>query len=219
MGILELEANNKRTALGLMSAALGKPYHIGEHDKEELESAFADTLAKWNVFLFDGFGSFDPDVIYNRIEYLASGLECRIIFLDHLSILLSGLDGDERRMIDSTMTRLRSLVERTGITLFLVSHLRRSNSDSNSHEEGGRVSLGQLRGSHSISQISDTVIALERDQQSEDSNNTSTLRVLKNRYSGEVGVATRLTYDLASCKFYEADETKTTPVFDASTDF
>jgi len=45
------------------------------------------------------------------------------------------------------------------------------------------------------------------------------LRVLKNRYSGEVGVATRLTYDLASCKFYEADETKTTPVFDASTDF
>ena len=60
---------------------------------------------------------------------------------------------------------------------------------------------------------------LERDQQSEDSNNTSTLRVLKNRYSGEVGVATRLTYDLASCKFYEADETKTTPVFDASTDF
>ncbi len=50
VGILELEANNKRTALGLMSAAVGKPYHIGEHDKEELESAFADTLAKWNVF-------------------------------------------------------------------------------------------------------------------------------------------------------------------------
>ena len=39
-----------------MSAAVGKPYHIGDHDKEELESAFADTLAKWNVFLFDGFG-------------------------------------------------------------------------------------------------------------------------------------------------------------------
>ena len=48
----------------------------------------------------------DPDVIYNRIEYLATGLDCRIIFLDHLSILLSGLDGDERT-IDQTMTRLR----------------------------------------------------------------------------------------------------------------
>ena len=92
-----------------MSAAVGKALHIGEHDEQELTEAFDATLANWNVFLFDGFGSFDPDVIYNRIEYLASGLECRIIFLDHLSILLSGLDGDERRMIDSTMTRLRSL--------------------------------------------------------------------------------------------------------------
>ena len=40
VGILELEANNKRTALGLMSAAVGKPYHIGEHDKEELRVCF-----------------------------------------------------------------------------------------------------------------------------------------------------------------------------------
>ncbi len=218
VGILELEANNKRTALGLMSAAVGKPYHIGEHDKEELESAFADTLAKWNVFLFDGFGSFDPDVIYNRIEYLASGLECRIIFLDHLSILLSGLDGDERRMIDSTMTKLRSLVERTGIALFLVSHLRRTNSDSNSHEEGGRVSLGQLRGSHSIAQLSDSVIALERDQQGEANANLTTLRVLKNRFSGEVGVATTLSYDLSTCQFYET-KTEDTVEFNPATDF
>ena len=47
---------------------------------------------------------------------MASALETRVVFLDHLSILLSGLDGisDERRMIDTTMTKLRSLVERTG---------------------------------------------------------------------------------------------------------
>jgi len=218
VGILELEANNKRTALGLMSAALGKPYHIGEHDREELTTAFNDTLSNWNVFLFDGFGSFDPDVIYNRIEYLASGLECRIIFLDHLSILLSGLDGDERRMIDSTMTKLRSLVERTGIALFLVSHLRRTNSDNNSHEEGGRVSLGQLRGSHSIAQLSDSVIALERDQQGEADANLTTLRVLKNRFSGEVGVATQLSYDLSTCQFYE-NKPEETAEFNPATDF
>ena len=102
--------------------------------------AYENTLANWNLYLFDGFGSYDPDLIYNRIEYLASGLDTRIMFFDHLSILLSGLDGDERRMIDSTMTKLRSLVERTGITLFLVSHLRRTTTDVN-HEEGARVTL------------------------------------------------------------------------------
>ena len=105
VGILELEASNRRTALGLMSTAVGKNLHIGEHSEQELKSAFESSIANWNLYCFDGFGSFDPDVIYNRIEYLASGLECRIIFLDHLSILLSGLEGDERRMIDTTMTK------------------------------------------------------------------------------------------------------------------
>jgi len=205
VGFLDLEASNRQTALGLMSTAVGKALHIGEHNEDELKEHFHNTIANWNLYMFDGFGSFDPDVVYNRIEYLASGLECRVVFLDHLSILLSGLDGDERRMIDQTMTRLRSLVERTGITLFLVSHLRRSSNDRKSHEEGGRVSLSQLRGSHSISQISDAVIGLERDQQSTEGRSDTTLRVLKNRYSGETGIACTLSYDLSNCRFSEND--------------
>jgi twinkle protein len=216
VGYLALEESNRRTALGLMSAAVGKSLHLGEHDEATLTEAYQATLANWDLFLFDGFGSFDPDLIYNRIEYLASGLDTKIIFLDHLSILLSGLDGDERRMIDTTMTKLRSLVERTGISLFLVSHLRRTSSDQN-HEEGARVTLGQLRGSASIAQLSDAVIGLERDQQSTSGRSDTTVRVLKNRYSGEVGVACRLSYDLSTCKFYEteADDEE----FDPSSDF
>ncbi len=198
-----------------MSAALGQSFHLGEHERSTLSEAYQETLAKWNLFLFDGFGSYDPDVIYNRIEYLAAGLDCRIIFLDHLSILLSGLDGDERKMIDQTMTRLRSLVERTGIALFLVSHLRRATGDKN-HEEGGRVTLGQLRGSAAIAQLSDSVIALERDQQGGSEHNATTVRVLKNRYSGETGIASTLEYDLTTCKF---NETTTEPEFDPETDF
>ena len=127
-----------------MGSALGKSFHLGEHERSTLTQAYEDTLAKWNLYLFDGFGSYEPDLLFSRIEYLAQGLDCRVIFLDHLSILLSGLDGDERRMIDQTMTRLRSLVERTGITLFLVSHLRRTQTDHN-HEEGARVTLGQQK--------------------------------------------------------------------------
>ena len=137
-----------------MSASVGKALHLGEQTKDELEYAYNSTIANWKLFLFNGFGSYDPDTIYSRIEYLACGLECRIVFLDHLSILLSGLDGDERRMIDVTMTKLRSLVERTGIALFLVSHLRRTQNDKN-HEVGARITLGQLRGSAAIAQISD----------------------------------------------------------------
>jgi twinkle protein len=146
---------------------------------------------------------------------MASGLDCKIIFLDHLSILLSGLDGDERRMIDVTMTRLRSLVERTGIALFLVSHLKRATGDKN-HEEGARVTLGQLRGSAAIAQLSDSVIGLERDQQSDEAGGITTVRVLKNRYSGETGVACALKYNLENCKF---EESKIESQFNPATDF
>ena len=120
-------------------------------------------------------------------------------------------------MIDSTMTRLRSLVERTGIALFLVSHLRRSTGDKN-HEEGARVTLGQLRGSAAIAQLSDSVIGLERDQQSDKDGSATTVRVLKNRYSGETGIACTLTYNLETCQFDE-HEHESDEEFDPTTDF
>ena len=212
VGYIALEESNRRTALGLMSVAVGKALHLGEHEYTTLKDAYDTTINGWNLYLYDHFGSLSADTIYSRIEYMALGLDIKVIFLDHLSILLSGLDGDERRMIDQTMTNLRSLVERTGITLFLVSHLRRTQTDKD-HTEGARVSLGQLRGSQAISQLSDTVLALERDQQSED--DVSVLRVLKNRYSGETGVAANLKYDKDTCKFNEIKD----PIFNPNTDF
>ena len=208
VGYLALEESNRRTALGLMSSAVGKSLHLGTPDRSELVEAFDKTIKDWNLHLFDGFGSYDPGTIYERIEYLASGLETKVVFLDHLSILLSGLDGDERQMIDRTMTRLRSLVERTGISLFLVCHTT-TPQNGQSHEEGGRVQLRSLRGSRSIGQLSDAVIALERDQQSESERDATTVRVLKNRYSGEVGIACRLKYDLETCKFNETESDPT----------
>jgi twinkle protein len=42
------------------------------------------------------------------------------------------------------------------------------------------------------------------------------VRVLKNRYSGEVGEACQLKYDLNTCKF---NETAATAEFDATSDF
>ena len=212
VGYIALEESNRRTALGLMSVAVGKALHLGEHEYSTLKDAYDSTINDWNLYLYDHFGSLSADIIYSRIEYMALGLDIKVIFLDHLSILLSGLDGDERRMIDQTMTNLRSLVERTGIKLFLVSHLRRAQGDK-AIEDGQKVSIGMLRGSASISQLSDTVLALERDQQNPD--DFSTLRVLKNRYSGETGVAAQLKYDKTTCKFNET----TDPIFNPSTDF
>ena len=115
-------------------------------------------------------------------------------------------EGDERRAIDSIMTRLRSLVEETGAGLILVSHLRRVDGNKG-HENGIEVSLSHLRGSNSIGQLSDCVIALERNQQSDDEleARTTKLRVLKSRYTGDVGLASSLVYDKDTGRLSEED--------------
>jgi twinkle protein len=138
---------------------------------------------------------------------MAKSLDCKWIFLDHLSILVSGQDdGDERKSIDVLMTKLRSLVEETGVGLLLVSHLRRPSGDLG-HENGKEVTLSHLRGSASIAHLSDSVIALERNQQSDDEviACTTTIRILKNRYTGETGICSYLHYDKKSGRMSQID--------------
>ena len=125
------------------------------------------------------------------------GCECKWVVVDHLHMLVStSLEGDERRSIDAIMHRLRTLVEETGAGLILVSHLRRIDGNKG-HENGIETGLSHLRGSQSIAQLSDSVISLERNQQSDDpvESSTTRIRVLKSRYTGDVGVASHLLFD------------------------
>jgi twinkle protein len=211
IGIFSLEENKKQTAFHLMSVAASDRIYIKEirdkYSKEELRKFEDPTIRTGRYFAFDHFGSITTDEILNRIRYMVKALDCKFIILDHLSILVSGLEGeDERRNIDQMMTKLRSLVEETRCAMLLVSHLRRASGDKG-QEQGKEISLSMLRGSHSIAQISDAVIAMERDQQATDpiKANTTTVRVLKNRYAGETGVAAYLLYDRDTGRMQEID--------------
>jgi twinkle protein len=132
----------------------------------------------------------------NRLRYLAIGCECDFIILDHVSMVVSGLDVDERKTIDILMTELRRFCEQTGVGILAVSHLKR-NSAKGSFNEGAEISLNDLRGSAGLEQLSDVVIALERDQQAdlEEKSNRIQFRVLKNRPFGTTGIAGHAMYD------------------------
>jgi twinkle protein len=148
------------------------------------------------VYLFDHFGSTAIDNIITRVRFMAKALDCKYIFLDHVSIVVSAQDnGDERKALDEIMTKLRMVVQETGIALFCVSHLKRP--DGKGHEEGASTSLSALRGSGSIGQLSDMVLGLERNGQAEDlkERHTTRVRVLKNRFSGLTGPGCGLYYD------------------------
>lgn len=208
VGMLMLEENPKRTALGLMGIHINRPLHINREGvtEQELKAAFNATVGSGGLYLYDHFGSSSIENLLAKIRFMNKGCGCQWVILDHLSIVVSGLgDGDERRLIDNTMTYLRTLVEELGIGLILVSHLKRPEGNRG-HEEGATTSLSQLRGSHAIAQLSDLVIGLERNQQDVEKSDLTTLRVLKNRFNGDTGVAGVLQYNKLTGRLAAVDK-------------
>ena len=210
IGVLALEESVQRTAWGIVSIEASLPLSIREERfgiaKEDIRKWFDSTIGTGRIFTLDHFGSTSEDTLLSRVRYMIKSLNCKWIVLDHLSIIVSSMEdgGDERKTIDSIMTRLRTLVEETNAGLILVSHLRRAQGDKG-HEQGIEVSLAHLRGSQSIAQLSDAVIALERNQQEDNEKlaNLTRVRVLKNRYAGITGLATSLYYDRSTGRLQE----------------
>lgn len=195
VGYIALEENNDRTMLGFMGIHANLPLHT---DRSIDVSAYRESydFVAPKLYLYDHWGSTAVDDLYDKIRYLVRGVDCDVIVLDHLSMVVSGIsssaEADERRLIDNLMTGLRSLVEELQCAMILVSHLRRPQGDRG-FERGQETTLNSLRGSAAIAQLSDSVVGLERDQQGENPNHT-TVRVLKNRYTGETGVAGLIEY-------------------------
>ena len=206
IGLLMLEETPVITSKGLMSVEANQRLHLPDvHvSKEEMKTYFDATVGTGRVFMFDHFGSNSIDNIVSRVRFLAKGLDCKYVVIDHISIIVSDQQhGDERRALDEIMTRLRTLVQETGVSMIVVSHLRRP--EGKGHEEGASTSLSQLRGSASIGQLSDMVIGLERDAQNDDPDvrNTTRIRVLKNRFSGITGPCCDLKYDIDTGRLNE----------------
>ena len=204
VGVIALEETFNRTVDGILSIEANAKLHIDrirdQYTEEELDKFFDvmyDGENNNRVWIHAHFGANDIDSIFSKLRFMIIGCNCKWVVIDHLHMLVSTtIEGDERRSIDAIMHRLRTLVEETGAGVILVSHLRRVDGNKG-HENGIETGLSHLRGSQSIAQLSDCVISLERNQQSDDPLEASTtrVRILKSRYTGDVGLATQLVFD------------------------
>jgi twinkle protein len=197
LGVFSLEEGVKKATNGFISLSLNvPPFDIFGVPLDKRKKAFESLTADNKFWIYDHWGSSDIDRILSKIKFMAVSLGCDWILLDHISIIVSGsdeLNNDERKLIDRFMTKLRTLIENTGVGVLAIVHLKRPPGDKG-YTEGRKVSLSDLRGSGSLEQLSDGVIALERDQQGEQKN-ISQVRVLKNRPIGTTGKADVLHYD------------------------
>lgn len=179
---------------------------LTDGEYETARQFFADTP----LFIYDHHGTHDFGNVLQRIEYMAAALECDVIFVDHITAVVAGMDrnGSERECIDEIMKQLRSVVERTGVHLDVVSQLNRL--DGKAAEEGGQISLKNLRGSGSLGSVPNSVIAIERNQQSEDPEERRIVRVrsLKGRFIGETGIAGYLKFNTETRRLDEAEWTE-----------
>lgn len=189
IGIIHLEEQTKETILGLMSKHSSIKFHIptAKYTEEQKRKAFDETIGTNKVFIYDSFGTTDLDTIKTTIRYMVKGKDCKYVFLDHITALGDGLeDGNNvNQYMRKVVSELANLTRELDFTLFTISHLRKSDGKK-PHEEGGRVHLDDLYGAAALKQWASYVFGLERNQQAEDEQirHTTTLRCLKDRYTG-----------------------------------
>lgn len=186
VGIIHLEEKKERIIKGFAGLELGVPAHLREGgvSLDEIKSAYRD-LSKFDdrIHIYSHFGSDDPNAILDTIRFLVVACGCKFIFLDHLTMVVSGLQtDDERKALDYMSTRLAMMCVELDFNLCLVSHV---NDD------------GLTRGSRNISKVANVWIHLDRDLQNEEDfiRNVTHLVIRKNRETGRTGPAGRLIFN------------------------
>jgi len=195
IGFLHLEESNSDTALGLMSISADKPLHLPDVragvDTVELRGYYDAVINNDRVVVWDHFGSNSIHEVLAKIRHMHN-LGCKYIFLDHLSIIVSDQNGDERKQLDEISTKLKTLCMELNIAVVAVIHQNRQ---------------GQIRSSAGPEQISNIVVKLSRLKEDPDSwrRNVTKCVIQKNRFCGRTGPGVYLFYDDMSGRMRELD--------------
>lgn len=197
VGWIGLEETADEAIFRFVGMAAGLQLHArqtyaGLTDQQLQDIAQADKFVTGSgmLELFDHFGSLDENVILQRMNYMVRSLGCQHIYLDHLTIIGSGLAQDVRQL-DALITKIRSFIAATKCTVFAISHLNRGSSQVKNMEDGGVPELHDIRGSHSVVQLADTIWALGRKRGTQMTHSYC----LKNRMLGRCGYAGSFVFD------------------------
>lgn len=185
VGFLHLEEPNADTALGLMSIEAEKPLHLPDVREnvgpDELRKYYDNVVNSDRVVIWDHFGSNSIHEVLAKVRHMHN-LGCKYIVLDHLSIVVSDQNGDERKQLDEITTKLKTLCMELNIAVIAVIHQNRQ---------------GQIRGTAGVEQLANIVLKLHRDKTDPDEwrRNVTKIVVEKNRFCGITGPGVYLYYN------------------------
>jgi twinkle protein len=185
-GVLFLEEVPRHTVQCYVGKALDRRIYLPnvEVEPDERQAAFKAVFGDDLLYVYDHKGCSDFEVIREKIRFMVhQGVQ--FVFLDHITALAEGKGEDNvNGRLHEIMEELNKLVQELPFSIFLISHIRKAHGRK-AAEEGGRITADDAYGSGAIKQRSNFIFSLERDQQAEGSErDLSTLRVLKDRFSG-----------------------------------
>jgi twinkle protein len=206
VGCLFLEQKPVETIKRIAGKAAGKRFHVpdGSWEMDELKKYVGRLKGK--VTMYDSFGSTEWELVSSKIRFMAISLGIRIFYLDHLTAMAD--TADEKGSLEQIMKEMAGIANELSIIIVFVSHL--TTPEGKSHEEGGRVTIRHFKGSRAIGFWSYFMFGLERDQQADDETirQTTTFRVLKDRYTGQAtGLTFPLSYDKSTGRLIEGEPT------------
>lgn len=189
--------NDPEEVLEIMAGkADGRLYYEENHPHYDMieEKLKASARYSGKLVLYDNFGMCDWDSVKSKVLFLLTQ-GYRVFYIDHLTALATGGEHNEKEELERIMAEGAELAKRHNILIHFVSHL--ATPEGKSHEEGGRVTIKQYKGSRAIGFWSHQMIGFERDQQAEgDERFITTARQLKRRGFGKgVGKTTRFRYN------------------------
>lgn len=186
IGIIHLEEAGSRSVKGLAGYELGRPVHLPDSNEDSgtILKAYTDlTKRDERVHIINHFDNDDPRSALEIIRWLVAVSGCKVVFLDHITMMVTGLEQeDERRKLDFISTQLEKMTEELDFSLIMVSHI---NDD------------GKTRGSRNVGKVANVRIDLSRDlvNPDETERNKTYLTISKNRDAARTGPAGILYFD------------------------
>lgn len=203
VGAIFLEEPMKKTQQALLALELGIPLPkfrenpLGVATREAIAKAREDVLANGRTYFLNHFGSLKVDKLLDQIKYLHFICGCDHIFIDHVSMVVAGLETNERKDLDMLYEALAAFMTVNNVTIHAVCHLKRvddakqtkKNRDGEEPAPYWRETRKEmLRGSAGIEQMSSIIIMLENEVLPDGTRGRVRIRVEKNREWSYLGI-------------------------------
>ncbi len=200
VGIVSLEESVRETLDGIVGLHLNKRISLPDvpFDREGKEGreAWKAVAGNGRLTLLDHQGSVSDNSLMEKIEFMAAS-GCKFIYLDHITLAVSEVDGSVNEAMDQLMSDLLKCCKKHDVWIGVVSHLRKTGGGVKTYEEGAAITEDALKGSGSLKQIAFQIIGFSRNKYEEDEFERTKVKisVLKNRFTGHTGPAGSARFD------------------------